>query len=287
MKNKVLVLGASGSFGRNCAEAFANAGWEVRRFKRGQEDMSTAAMGMDVIVNGLNPQNYKGWVTALPRIARDVAAAAKASGATLLQPGNVYNYGNQPGEWDEHTPHLATTKKGKARIGMERILRQASARDGVQVIILRGGDFIDRQASGNFIDFMLGKRGKGKLIYPGKADVPHAWAYLPDMARAAVGLAEMRSTLGGFEDVPFPGLTLTGEELRAALAGLTGREIRLTSFPWLMMKLLSPVWGLARELPEMRYLWDLPHSLSEERFTRLLPGFTATTLPDMLRKLAA
>lgn len=287
MKNKVLVLGASGSFGRNCAEAFAAAGWEVRKFRRGQEDMTSAAVGMDVIVNGLNPPNYKGWVTVLPKIARDVTAAAKASGATIIQPGNVYNYGNQPGVWDEYTPHNATTKKGGARIEMERIMREASARDGVQVIILRGGDFIDSQPSENFIDFMTGKLAKGKFIYPGKANIPHAWAYLPDMARAAVGLAKIRGTLGGFEDVPFEGHTLTGEELRGALAKITGREVKLAGFPWLMMKLLSPLWGLAREMQEMRYLWDVPHSLNGARLSQLLPDFQPTGVQEVLRKVVA
>jgi len=287
MKNKVLVLGASGSFGRNCAEAFAKAGWDVRKFKRGQEDMTTAAQGADVIVNGLNPQNYKGWVTVLPQIARDVTAAAKASGATIIQPGNVYNYGAQPGEWDEHTPHNATTKKGQARIEMERILREASARDGVQVLILRGGDFIDNAPTGNFIDFLAGKLGKGKFIYPGKADIPHAWAYLPDMARAAVGLAEIRATLGDFEDIPFEGHTISGEELRAGFSRVTGRTLGLSGFPWLMMKVLSPVWGLAREMQEIRYLWDTPHSLNGGRMQQLLPNFEATNQQDILKAVVA
>ena len=87
---KVLILGPSGSFGSNSVEAFGAAGWEVRRFTRG-DDMAAEAKGMDVIVNGLNPQNYKGWVTDLPKIARQVMVAAKASGATVIQPGNVYN----------------------------------------------------------------------------------------------------------------------------------------------------------------------------------------------------
>ena len=281
MKNKVLILGASGSFGSNCVVAFKAAGWDVRTYKRGQDDMVEAAKGVDVIVNGLNPPNYKGWKETLPKIARQVVAAAKASGATLILPSNVYNYGAQPGVWDENTPHLATTKKGKIRIQMEQILRDS----GVQVILLRGGDFLDSKPSGNFIDFLTSKLAKGKLIYPGRADVAHAWAYLPDMARAAVGLAEIRGQLSTFEDVPFTGLTITGEELRLAFEALEGRAIKLTGFPWLMMKLLSPVWGLAREIPEMRYLWDMPHSLSGARMQQLLPDFHGTDSKEILRQV--
>ena len=279
---KVLILGASGSFGRNCDEAFSAAGWEVRRYKRGQEDMVAAAKGADVIVNGLNPKDYKGWTVELPKIARQVSAAATASGATILQPANVYNYGAQPGVWDADTPHGATTRKGKARIEMERILRQS----GAQVILLRAGDFIDSRPSGNFIDFLTSKLSKGQLIYPGRADAPHAWAYLPDMAQAAVGLAEARGRLARYEDVPFAGHTITGEALRSALAKAAGKPLTLRPFPWLMMKMLSPFWGLAKEMQEMRYLWDLPHSLNGEKLQEILPDFQRTALEEVMKKLA-
>jgi len=278
---KVLILGASGSFGSKCVEAFGAAGWEVRRFTRGT-DMAEAAKGADVIVNGLNPPNYKGWVTELPKIAAQVVAAAKASGATVLQPGNVYNYGAKPGVWDADTPHAATTNKGKARIAMERVLRES----GVQVIILRAGDFIDGKPSGNFIDFLISKLAKGRFMYPGRADIPHAWAFLPDMARAAVGLAEIRSQLGRFEDVPYDGFTLTGMEIRAALAQITEQNVALKPFPWGMMKALSPFWLLAREMQEMRYLWDMPHSLNGEKLQNLLPSFKATDV-NVALKMAA
>ncbi len=278
---KVLILGASGSFGSNCAAAFAAAGWQVRAYKRGQEDMAAAAKGVDVIVNGLNPPDYKNWVEELPKIAWQVVAAAKASGATVIQPGNVYNYGAEAGVWDAATPHAATTRKGKARIEMERILRES----GVQVIILRAGDFLDTKDSGNFFDFLTSKLAKGRFIYPGRADIPHAWAYLPDMARAAVELAEMRGELGQFEDVPFVGLTLKGEEIRAGLAQLTGQDVVLKPFPWLMMKWLSPFWGLAREMQEMRYLWDTPHSLNGARMQALIPDFKGLDLRDVLKEV--
>lgn len=43
----------------------------------------------------------------MPRITREVIAVAKSSGATILFPGNVYVLGDQPGPWDETTPHRA------------------------------------------------------------------------------------------------------------------------------------------------------------------------------------
>ena len=57
MTGTVLVLGASGLFGARAAQAFAAAGWQVRKYKRGT-DMNAAAMGTDVILNALNPPMY-------------------------------------------------------------------------------------------------------------------------------------------------------------------------------------------------------------------------------------
>ena len=111
-----------------------------------------------------------------------------------------------------------------------------------------------------------------------------AYAYLPDMARAAVALAERRATLPGFADVPFAGFTLSMEEVAKRLEALTGRPMALSGFMWWFMRLAGPFWELARELNEMRYLFDTPHSLDPAPLSRLLPAFTLTPLDEVLRQ---
>jgi hypothetical protein len=117
---------------------------------------------------------------------------------------------------------------------------------------------------------------KGKFVYPGNPDIPHAWAYLPDLTRAAVALAEKRDSLPDFVDLPFPGYTLTGHEIAAHLQDLTGHPVRLKRMNWLPLHLAKPVWPMARCLLEMRYLWNTPHWLDGQRFDDLLPEFRAT-----------
>jgi len=55
MTQTVLILGGSGKIGSHAATAFWNAGWTVRHYDRKTGDMTSAAMGADVIINGLNP----------------------------------------------------------------------------------------------------------------------------------------------------------------------------------------------------------------------------------------
>ena len=45
-----------------------------------------------------------------------------------------------------------------------------------------------------------------------------------------------------------------------------------------MFTILAPFWELAREMNEMRYLWNTSHQMSGEKFNRLLPDFVPTDM---------
>lgn len=277
MTKTVLILGASGKIGTHAARAFAADGWNVRKYDR-NTDMTQAAMGVDVIVNGLNPPAYKNWEVNIPKITSDVLKAAKASGATVIIPGNVYNFGDQAGVYDENTPQKTHTKKGNIRIEMERAYRDSR----VQTIVLRAGNFIDPDRNEDVMSVLLLRNiAKGKITTMAQTDVPQAYCYLPDWARAAVGLANKRSDLARFEDVPFPGHTFTMEELKETLEIVAG-PLKFEAFPWWLMTTLRPFWGLAREIQEMRYLWSTGHQLSGKKLARLLPDFEATAMTTVM-----
>ncbi len=94
MTGSVLVLGGSGRFGRHASEAFWNAGWRVTQYDRARGDLTAAARGNDVIVNGWNPP-YDRWADTVPALTAQVIAAARTSGATVIVPGNVYVFGEE------------------------------------------------------------------------------------------------------------------------------------------------------------------------------------------------
>ena len=273
MSGLVLILGANGRFGRHAVDAFWNAGWRVRQFDRSSDDLATAARGADVIVNGWNPP-YQHWARDLPKLTQQVIDAAKISGATVIVPGNVYVYGTSaPGILSGGTPHSATNALGRLRIDMEAAYRAS----GIRVINLRAGDFIDTEPSGNWFDAVITKKAQsGVVTNPGDETSPHAWAYLHDLARAAVKLAEMRDALDPYQEVLFPGYTLTLSELADLVERATGTEQTLRDFSWFSIRLAVPFWPMARHLLEMRYLWSMPHRIDGTQFHQLLPGFRAT-----------
>lgn len=310
----VLVLGASGRLGLAAARAFAEAGWRVWAQARhapaqgwpagvtplalapsDTDALARAAHGASVVVYGVNPV-YTAWrALALPLFEQGLAVA-RALGATLMLPGNVYAYGSRlPGQLDESTPEAPDHEKAHIRSAMEQRLREASQAGPLQGVVIRAGDFFG-SGSGTWLDLAIARDiRRGRLAYPGPRDRAHAWAYLPDLARAFVAVAEARAAQGrgaapAFEALHFAGHTATGDAFLAALdeaaAGLGLRPpggFRVGGMPWGLIRaggLVVPMW---RELARVAYLWERPHALVGTRLAARVALPPATPLAAALR----
>ncbi|MEX3017373.1 epimerase [Gymnodinialimonas hymeniacidonis] len=281
MPKTALILGANGRFGRHITTALTRHGWHTKLFKRATDTLPDAAIGADLIVNAWNIP-YARWVAEIPAQTEAVISAAKASGAAVLIPGNIYVYGaDLPATLTAHTPHKATNPLGQIRREMEGTYRKA----GVKTVILRAGDYIDTEASGNWFDRIIAaKIRKGRFTYPGPLDQPHLWGYLPDLAEAGASLADRLDELPHFTDVLHEGFTLTGAELAQAIERATGTTLRQSQMAWWPIQLVRPFWSEAKHIVEMRYLWQRPHSAE---CAAALSTQNATPLEEALRTACA
>lgn len=285
MRRTALVLGPTGRFGHHMVKALTAAGWQVTRFDRARDDLIRAARGQALIVNCWNPP-YPRWQAELPDQIARIITAARAHGAMILQPGNVYVYGaDAPALFGPDTPHAATNPLGRLRIGIERDLKAS----GLPVIVLRGGDFIDTRPGGNWFERVIAPGvARGRFTWlGGRMDAPHAFAFLPDFARAGVDLAQAGAGQSGYREVLFPGYTLTGEDLARALEAASGRGLARRHFRWAPVRLAAPFWPMGRHILEMRYLWDKPHRLDGAGLQAQLPDFRPTPVPDAMRQAIA
>lgn len=296
----VLILGAQGRFGQAATAAFAQAGWRVRaqsrrpdaRWPAGVEgvlcdaqrgkDVMREAQEAEVIVNALNPL-YTDWERLARPLAANALAAAQASGALLMFPGNVYNFGKHlPPRLDANTPEIADTPKARIRIEIEQQMQAAAAR-GVNSVVVRAGDFFGGKARGAWFDLVIAKSlAKGKLVYPGPLDRVHSWAYLPDLAQAFVRLAERRGQLQGAQRFHFGGHAITGAELHRALEQACGHSLRPGNLPWSIIGLIAPFAPMMKATLEMRYLWQRPHVLEDTPLRAMLGQLAHTPLPQAL-----
>ena len=313
MTSTVLILGAAGRIGQVLTTAFVDAGWQVRAQARKvlpeslanhprvqalrREATDTAALvaaaqGAQVVVNALNPL-YTEWERLALPLADVALQVARASGALLMLPGNVYNFGRElPALLRPTIPERGDTPKARIRIEMEARLA-AAASDGVDSVVIRAGDFFGGPGSGTWLDMALAsKLGQGKFIYPGNPGIAHAWAYLPDLAQTFVRVADRfvedrGSTLRGHHRLHFAGHTLTGNEFKAATEALLGRSLRTGNLPWAIIWLASPFMPMWRELLVMRYLWERPHALDDTGLRALIGTVPHTPLAQALRATLA
>ena len=281
MTQTVLILGPTGRFGRNAALAFENAGWKVRHFDRKTDNLDNAARGVDVIVNAWNPP-YQDWNKQVLAMQPAVHRAALINDATVIIPGNVYVFGAKTASpWSDESAHQATNLLGKIRIALEQSYRDAD----VRTIVLRAGDYLDTEPSGNWFDrIMAPSLRKGALTYQGKLGTNHAWAFLPDLARATVLLAEQRGTLDRFVDICFEGYTLTAEQMAVSIAKARGHDVRIKEMAWWPLRLAWPLMPDMKHIFEMRYIWNTEHSLDGTKFAALVPDFEETPMIEAFRQ---
>lgn len=249
--------------------------------------LADRAAGCRAVVHAINPR-YTDWDTQMMPLARQGMDLAQRLGASFMLPGNVYNYGaGMPALLDERTPERAQTRKGRLRCALEAGIRER-ARQGMRSVIIRAGDFFG-VGTGAWFDLVIAKSiGQGKLVYPGPLDRAHAWAYLPDLARAFVAAAA-RDDLAPFTSLNFAGHTMTGEQLLDAIgrvAAAHGRApsngFRRGTMPWPLIRLGGLVVPMWRELAEMQYLWQVPHALDGSLMRRVLGPLPATALDEAL-----
>jgi nucleoside-diphosphate-sugar epimerase len=303
----IVILGAAGRIGDAAARAFVEAGWRVKGVARGAKlnalapgvepvavdafdraALIEACHGADVILNALNPQ-YTEWAEKVLPMAENVVAAAAATGATHMLPGNVYNFGYALHVGTrEDDPEIASTEKAEIRIAMEGLFRRLAAERGVRTIVLRAGDFFGGTKRESWLDLIiLAKLKKGIFTWAGPTDIPHAFAYLPDLGRAFVALAEQRDTLGSFERFHFAGHTLTGLEMKAAAEAAAGRKLTQRGVPWTLLRAAGLVSPMLREVAKMSYLWRTPHSLDGGKLERAVGKLPVTPIVDALRQAIA
>lgn len=305
-KPLVLVIGATGSIGGEVARSLLARGWRVRGLNRDparaaktgpagvewmrgdamiEADVVAAADGAAIILHGANPPGYSNWAKLLPPMLENTIAAARASGARIILPGNVYNYG--PDAWPRFTETSAQnprTRKGVIRVALERRLDTVSA-EGVRSLVVRAGDFFGPRSGSSWLTEGWVQKGKPlkAVSLPGPSEITHAWAYLPDFAESIVRLAEREADLPAFAVFNHGGHQLTGGQMADALDRIAGHRLARRTLPWFALAIASPFVETLREMLEMRYLWDHEVLPDNAKLVATLGAEPHTPLDDALR----
>ncbi len=300
----VTILGINGRVGQAIAGAFVDANWRVigmGRSNRAQlagveffegdvdfpDQTRRAVAEADVVVNAINlPYDKWGKGRAEKNLA-NVLEALRGSAKTLMFPGNMYNWSARQHVIRPDTPQHPEKEKGRIRKRMEEQLREASERGDVRVIILRMADFFGPHAVQSNFDLMLMARIKSNILqYNGDLSNRHSWAYLPDVGRAFVRLAEKRSDFGSFENFHFAGYFVTGHEMIGAIQKVLPKRARVKQIPLNLMRFIGIFVPILRAVMEMNYLWEEPHRLEDPRLEAILGEGFATPFEEAVARTA-
>src|SRR5690606_5406422 len=160
--------------------------------------------------------------------------------------------------------------KPSARAQVTRPWRGAAREGRVGWAALGGPDFY---GSGGIRSLMcasgLARVPQGtsaKLLM--EPDIPHAFAYVPDIGRAAVTLLDAPdSAFNQAWHVPCAP-TRTPRDLLCMGAEAAGVDLKLMSIPSWLLRVLGVFPGSMREYSEMRFTWNRPYHVNATEFAR-------------------
>ncbi|WP_428394651.1 NAD-dependent epimerase/dehydratase family protein [Lichenicoccus sp.] len=284
MNHAILVLG-HGPVGRLVAGALAARGEAVCVAQRSrpavlapgirfvpcdtldEAAVRSAAAGAAQVVLAIGfPYDSRVWRTAWPRAMRNVIGACEAAGARLVFIDNLYQLGPQHGVRNEDTPLSDAGEKPAILSQVARIWMAAS--DRVQVAALRCPDFYGPGVTASHIGATgFGRIARGKaafLLAP--PDTPHDFAYVPDIARAALTLLDAPDdAFGQVWNMPCARVRTPRQILRLG-ADAIGRRLRINAVPLRLLPLLGRFSRTLHEVADVGFTWDRAYHVDAGKF---------------------
>ncbi|MEO0637394.1 MAG: NAD-dependent epimerase/dehydratase family protein [Pseudomonadota bacterium] len=294
-----IVLGA-GPLGRAIAENLAakgepvvvvtrdgrqiGAGIEVRNADLSSAGETTNACdGASVIYQCAAPP-YHQWQDKFPALQKAAIEAAARTGAALVAVENLYGYG-VAGRLAQDAPLSATTRKGRVRASMSEALLDAHKTGKVTCVAGRATDFFGPGVTMS----ALGERFwpavlNGKPVdWVGDPNALHSFAFLPDLAAAYIALAEDEGMWGKAWHMPaLP--PISARNLCALIANVDGSDTRIRRTPSWLLRVVGMFQPAAKELIEMRYMFDEPFIVDHAPFNRHVPDVEVSTWEDAISK---
>jgi nucleoside-diphosphate-sugar epimerase len=287
MTNPLITIFGYGPTGQATAERLRARGHSVRVAQRkrpanlppGVEFISCDALDPAQVLRAMEGAaqavitigfEYTGkvWRDAWPKAMANFLAAAETTGARIVHIDNMYMYGPQDAPLREDMPLTRHGVKPAVRAEVTRMWMAAAREGRVRWAALRAPDFygpgVDRCHIGETgLAAIAQDKAANLLLSP---DLPHAFAYVPDIGRAAVTLLDAPDdTFNQVWHVPCAP-TLTPRQLLRIGADAIGEKLKIIAVPPSLLPLLGVVIPAMREFAEMRFTWNRPYDVDASKF---------------------
>ena len=208
------------------------------------------------------------WRTAWPRAMTNVIEACAVSGARIVFIDNLYQLGPQDEARHEDMPLSRAGEKPTILADVTRIWW--AARDRVKVAALRctdfyGPDVLVSHLGASAFGEVANKKPALLLAPP---DTPHDFAYVPDIARAAVTLLDAPDAdFGQVWNMPCAP-TRTPREILKLGADAIGVPLKIIAVPLWLLPLLGLFSRFMKEVIDVGFTWDRPYVVDASKFKR-------------------
>lgn len=286
MSETVVVLGY-GTVGRMVAEALLARGSAVRIAQRNRpadlpegaafvqcdilepDAVQKAVKGAAQVLLAVSfPYDARVWRTAWPKAMTNVVEACAEAGARIVFIDNLYQLGPQREPRREDMPLSSAGDKPAILAEVTRIWMAAKGR--VRMAALRCPDFYGPGVAASHVGATgFGRVASGKsamLLAP--PDTPHDFAYVPDIARAAVTLLDAPDdAFGQVWNMPCAP-TRTPRDILQLGADAIGVPLKVTAVPLWLLPLLGLFSRLMKEVADVGFTWDRPYEVDASKFKR-------------------
>jgi nucleoside-diphosphate-sugar epimerase len=233
------------------------------------------------VVYGCVGLDYTGWPERWPPMMAGMLAGAEAAGARFVFMDNLYMYGPVDEPMREDMPLTDYGRKPATRAVITRMWQEAHAAGRVRAVAVRASDFYGpRVRNAALGDLSFGRLMAGKAAQVlGDPDQPHSVAYVPDIARALVTLADAADEDYGraWHTPHAPARTV--REMVELFAREVGREAKFQTAPAWLLRLMGIFDANAGEVVEMIYQWRRPFLVDDGTY-RARFGGEATPLAE-------
>ena len=309
MTKKILILGY-GATGKEVAKLLAQRGDEVivgqrtepkdlfpglkfvkvdvlnvNSFLESVKSVSTSIPFTDIVIALGFAYDHKVWAANWPKAMQNIIHVGEITKARLIFIDNLYMYGPQSVPLTEDLPLYSGSalKKPKVRADITRQWLTASNEHRVKFTALRAPDFYGPKCTLSHL---------GELVFPniaqGKApqflvplDIPHDFAYVPDIGRAAVVLIDADDdAFGQVWHVPCAP-TRTVREIVAIAEKAAGlkKPPRASTVPFWLLPFVGLFMSFASEVKEMGFTWTTPYFVNADKFAKRF-NFQATSFEE-------
>jgi nucleoside-diphosphate-sugar epimerase len=293
---KLAVLGAGGGLGRNVVDAALAAGHTVVALVRDPAraglppevttvvgdatraaDVSRAMAGADAAMYCVNPP-LATWLQTFRPLLEAAIEGARASGARLIFPANVWVYGpGRPGDRvDESRAVSPTSRRGELRASMEQAIRDA----GIRYALIRLPEFYGPSVTtltARPIDAALKNK---RTLWPGVLDADVEFVFMPDAARAMVQLAVAPNC--DAEVFHLPGAQTTPRKFIERVYAQVGAKPRATAIHGWPLALVGKFDATVGAVSDIGHLWTDPILLDGSKYRARFGEVPLTPLDEAL-----